>query len=352
MRPNASGDSSVAQNDDGVRPEPVGNLGYGRPELTGAPRLSAQEYQRLYPDHFARAYPERDARAYFRPDPRHPLSPGASRNSWWHVLLIGLALYIIGLLVLVTTRNPNLAPTVTILGSFLVPVVFVDFFFERRYLSHLTMATTARCFIYGGTIGVFLAAILEPLLVPKLSLGTAFAIGAIEEGAKLLALMLVLRGMRHDAEVDGIILGAATGMGFAALESTGYAFTIFLSSGGNLYAAISVTLVRALFSPVGHGTWTAILAGTLFRDSTPRRYRLTGSVIGAYLLVVVLHGLWDGLPTSAFAAAGPGWDVFLAQVVIGVVGLGILWWRWREARRLQLRQAALAPSELAPLDRE
>lgn len=345
MLPNSGVDQFPEQGQPEQRRTTTGNLGYDGPELPGAPRLSPADYQRLYPHHFARTYPDGDTGAYSQPNPNRPLSPGAARNSWWHVLLLGLALYIIGVIVLVTTRNPNLAPTVAILGSFLVPVVFVDFFFERRYLSHLTMATTARCFIYGGVIGVFLAAILEPLLVPKLSIGTAFAVGVIEEGAKILALMLVVRGMRHDSEIDGIILGAATGMGFAALESTGYAFTIFLSSGGNLYAAISVTLVRALFSPVGHGTWTAILAGTLFRESRPQAYRLTGAVVGAYVLVVILHGLWDGLPTSALAAAGPGWDVFLAQVIIGIIGLVILWRRWREARRLQLRQAALESPE-------
>src|SRR5215211_3512495 len=46
--------------------------------------------------------------------------------------------------------------------------------------------------------------------------------------------------------------------------------------------------------PVGHGLWTAILGGALFATAARRgRLRLTGSVLGFYLLVAALHALWD-----------------------------------------------------------
>jgi protease PrsW len=45
---------------------------------------------------------------------------------------------------------------------------------------------------------------------------------------------------------------------------------------------------------VGHGVWTAILGGVLFRATAPAgRLRLTGALVGWYLLVALLHGLWD-----------------------------------------------------------
>jgi hypothetical protein len=47
---------------------------------------------------------------------------------------------------------------------------------------------------------------------------------------------------------------------------------------------------------VGHGLWTAILGGVLFHAaSRGNRLRLTGGVIGAYLLVSILHGIWDSM---------------------------------------------------------
>jgi RsiW-degrading membrane proteinase PrsW (M82 family) len=96
-----------------------------------------------------------------------------------------------------------------------------------------------------------------------------------------------------------------------------------------------VTLIRGLLSPLGHGTWTAILASVLFRESRNGRFRINLPVIGAYLLVSVLHAMWDGLPQVVTSIFGLGLDVIIAEGVVGIIGLFVLWIRWREAIRLQ-----------------
>jgi RsiW-degrading membrane proteinase PrsW (M82 family) len=246
-----------------------------------------------------------------------------------------LLLYVVGIGVLILTGNPNLFPTVVMLGNFLVPVTFVAFFYERRELSQLSMPTTALTFLYGGLLGVLAASVLEPLVIHQRGLGAAFLVGLIEEFVKILGVLVIARRNRHNAEMDGLILGAAAGMGFAALESMGYAFTAFLGSQGSLSATVGVTLLRGVLSPVGHGVWTAILSSVLFRESGPERFRINLKVLGAYLLVVILHGLWDALPGVISALLGPGLDVFIGQALVGGIGLFVLWRRWREARRLQ-----------------
>lgn len=257
-------------------------------------------------------------------------------SSWFQVLLSGLFLYFIAVLVLVLTGNPNLFPTVVMLGSFLVPVTYVTFFYERRHLSRLKMSTTILGFVYGGILGVLSASLLEPIFIRSLTFTSSFTVGLIEEFAKILGVIVIARRLKHDSEMDGLILGAAAGMGFAALESTGYAFNAFLQSGGSLSATVGVTLLRGILSPIGHGTWTAILASVLFRESREGHFRLNAKVIGAYLTVSVLHGLWDGLPAAISVIFAPGLDVFTGQVIVGFAGLFILWLRYREARRLQL----------------
>jgi RsiW-degrading membrane proteinase PrsW (M82 family) len=260
-------------------------------------------------------------------------------RSWWKVLLIGIAFYVAGLAALFLTGNPNLFPTVVMVGSFLVPVTYVAFFYEHRHLSKLTMPTTGMTLIYGGLLGVIAASILEPIFIQKLDVLTAFEIGLIEEFVKILGVLVVARRRRHDSEIDGIILGAAAGMGFAALESNGYAFSAFLRSNGSLSATVGVTLLRGLFSPLGHGTWTAILAAVLFRESKAGHFRINRQVVGAYLTVVILHGLWDAVPALLSTVTVPGVDVFLGQVAVGIPGLFILWRHWREGLRLQTQQA-------------
>jgi RsiW-degrading membrane proteinase PrsW (M82 family) len=254
-------------------------------------------------------------------------------SSWWRILLLGLGLFVLAVVVFGLTGNPNLFPTAALIGNFVVPVSYVAFFYERRHMSQVTLVSTARAFFYGGVLGVFAAALLEPVFIRQLTFLSAFQVGLIEELAKILGVLVVARHHRHDAEIDGIILGGAAGMGFAALESSGYVFTAFIESGGSLSALVLVTLLRGLLSPVGHGTWTAILASVMFRESRPNRFRLDRAVIGAYLTVVVLHGLWDGLPQLVGIMTGQGLDVALSQGAIGLAGLAILWFRWREAVR-------------------
>ncbi len=255
---------------------------------------------------------------------------------WWRVLLVALLLYVLGIIILVFTGNPILFPTVFMIGSFMIPVTYVAFFYERRHLSRLTAPTMALSFLYGGLLGVFAASILEPIFIHNLNILTAFEVGLIEEFVKILGVLVIARRWGHDSELDGMLLGAAAGMGFAALESMGYAFVALLQSGGSLSATVIVTLIRGVFSPLGHGTWTAILVGVLFRESRDGHFRINRAVIGAYLTVVVLHGLWDGLPSVVGVFTGSGLDVFLSQSLVGLAGLVILWREWRQAVRLQL----------------
>jgi RsiW-degrading membrane proteinase PrsW (M82 family) len=254
---------------------------------------------------------------------------------WWRTLLIGLGIYAIGIVILVLTGNTIIFPTVMLVGSMLVPVTYVTFFYEHRHLSSVGVPATGLTFLYGGILGTLAASLLEPLFIRKLDFPTAFIVGFIEEFVKIWGVLLIARRMRHDSELDGIILGAAAGMGFAALESMGYAFNAFLRSGGSLSATVGVTLLRGVLSPIGHGTWTAIFAAVLFRESQARRFRFDLKVLAAYLTVVILHGLWDGLPSLLSRVVASGVDVFLAQMAVGAGGLAILWVRWREARRLQ-----------------
>ena len=262
-------------------------------------------------------------------------------SSWWRVLLIGFFFYLATLVALVLTRNPILFPTVVMVGSFMIPVAYVAFFYDRRHLSRLTAPILTQGFIYGGLFGVIAASILEPLFIRHLDFATAFSVGLIEEFVKILGILVLARHMRHDAEMDGLLLGVAAGMGFAALESNGYAFAAFLRSQGSLSATVFVTLLRGLLSPIGHGTWTAILISVLFRESKAGHFRFNSKVIGAYLTVSILHGLWDGLPGAMTVLFGPGLDVFAAQATIGLIGFFILWRRWREATRLQMESLAI-----------
>ncbi len=255
------------------------------------------------------------------------------RRGCLSTFLIGIALFVATTIVLLATGNPNLYPTVILIGNFLVPVVFVVFLYDHQHLSELSPETIGRSFGVGGILGVLGASVLETILLPRpaspdqgLTFSTALLVGLIEEGCKILAVIIVARRMHSRSQIDGLLLGAAVGMGFAALESTGYAFTAFLSSQGHITASIFSTILRGLLAPFGHGTWTAILGAVLFRQSGPRHFRITFPVILTYLFVSLLHGLWDGFPLFLFpfVVGVSGVNIPLASVIIGILGIVVL----------------------------
>lgn len=263
-----------------------------------------------------------------------PTSKGR-RNTWIKVLISATVFYILLLIALLLTGNPNLFPSLVMVGNFTVPVAYVAFLYERKNFSRLKMPIVSLAFLYGGLVGIIATSFIGPLFTIEFDLGGVLAVGLIEEFAKILGVVVIARRRQHISEMDGLILGAAVGMGFAALESTGYAFTAFLLSYGSISSTVEVTLFRGLLSPLGHGTWTAILAGVLFRESKNCCFRINLQVIGAYLFVSILHAMWNGLSLFLTPFIGLGLGAITTWTVVGFIGLYVLWLRWREAVKLQ-----------------
>jgi RsiW-degrading membrane proteinase PrsW (M82 family) len=217
------------------------------------------------------------------------------RRIWLRMFLTGLALWLLAVVVTFLTGNPNLIPTVVLLGSFLVPVTFVAWAFGRRHSGELTAELLFSTFITGGVLGVLAASVLESYLLhpsPWLFVG----VGLIEEAVKLAALALLTRRLIRKSVRDGLILGAAVGLGFAAFESAGYAFTALFTEGGvSLMDLVQTEILRGLLAPVGHGLWTAILGGVLFSASNRDHFVLTLRLALSYLGVSLLHAVWDSM---------------------------------------------------------
>jgi RsiW-degrading membrane proteinase PrsW (M82 family) len=278
--------------------------------------------------------------------------PRRGRWGWLRVLGVGIVLFILATVIMYLTGNLNLYPTVILIGNFLVPVVFVAFLYDYQHISSLTPETIAKSFCLGGILGVLGASILETLFIPvpadlnkELPLTSAFGVGLIEEGCKLLAILFLARHMSHNKMIDGLLLGAAVGMGFAALESTGYAFSMLLTSRGHIDTSIGETIFRGLLAPFGHGTWSAILGAALFQQSAPRRFRITWPVILVYLFVSLLHGLWDGFPFTIYFVIAPGVRISVVFLVLSIIGIAVLFGLYIRARK---QPAPLSSSPTPP----
>ena len=132
---------------------------------------------------------------------------------------------------------------------------------------------------------------------------------------------------RHEA--DGLILGIAVGMGFAALETMGYGFSTLAQNNNSISALNQVLLIRGLLSPAGHAAWTGIICATLWRERELAGHLVINwKVIGIFALAVALHAAWDIVNTQSSDAVA-----YAGMLIVAIISLGTLIARYREARK-------------------
>jgi RsiW-degrading membrane proteinase PrsW (M82 family) len=86
---------------------------------------------------------------------------GVLRWRWFQIFTSGLILLYLVERTLVATSNPNYVPSVILLGSFLVPVTFVTYLYERLPNWDVPLSAMAVCFLWGGVLGTVVAGTLE-----------------------------------------------------------------------------------------------------------------------------------------------------------------------------------------------
>ncbi|HLH72815.1 MAG TPA: PrsW family glutamic-type intramembrane protease [Chloroflexota bacterium] len=271
------------------------------------------------------------------------------RRTWWRVLIIGLILYGILAHLLASSGNPNLVPTVILLGAFLVPVTYVIYLYESGALYDVPISTMALTFFWGGILGVIASQFLEENLVAGFGFLSLLAVGFSEELAKPLGVLWLIRRHEYADELHGLVLGGAAGMGFAALESMGYGFTYLLLSHGNLDILGQVLLTRGLLSPLAHGTWTAIVVGSIWRERMRGHFWLNRRSLGGFATAVILHTLWDwtasALPIDLVLPGVefrwrfvdfmiPAIGLPIPGLIIGAIGIWILVRMFRESEQV------------------
>jgi RsiW-degrading membrane proteinase PrsW (M82 family) len=123
---------------------------------------------------------------------------------------------------------------------------------------------------------------------------------------------IFLLARRYRREADGLLFGVAAGMGFAAFETMGYGLTVLLHSHGQISALERVLFLRNVLSPANHAAWTGLVCAALWRARLHHGAPAWLAVAGTFLLVVILHALWDSATTG------------LQQIPIALVSFGLL----------------------------
>jgi RsiW-degrading membrane proteinase PrsW (M82 family) len=259
----------------------------------------------------------------------------ARRWSWLLVLVVGIALYEAVRSAVFSTGNPNLLPALILLGAAVVPAAFVTFIAGRRLVFAVHGGLVGATALIGGVIGVVVAGTLEYRTIQRLGVLPILGVGLIEETAKLIVPLVVLliwyRNDQHPA--DGLLIGVASGAGFAVLETMGYAFVTLVQSRGDLVVVQAVLFERSVLSPAAHMAWTGLTAAALWQAATEHwRGRAVLRFVAIFVIAVLLHTAWDSAPNL--------W----VDVVVAAVSLVLLWWTAHRLAAPDRRQRPPTPT--------
>lgn len=182
-----------------------------------------------------------------------------------------------------------------LIGAFAVPIALIVFFFEANVPRNISIFSVIELFFVGGVAAIAVTLFLYQFIaINHLTVVTAIIIGIIEESGKLIIAALFIRKMRVSYILNGMLIGAVIGAGFAAFESAGYALTCLMST-PDLFQHLIFT--RAWSSLGSHAIWTAIAAAGLLivKKDKPMRMEMfrESRFLQFFATAIILHALWD-----------------------------------------------------------
>jgi RsiW-degrading membrane proteinase PrsW (M82 family) len=316
----------------------ISDMGRKLSAVAGVPEIDDVPVQSVLTSGFREAGPNEDIFAVGTSTTTPPLESVAAGwprpRVWWRILVGAVIAYLLMQVGVNEFHNPRFIPGLIMIGSFVVPVSVVVFFFEMNTPRNVSVYQVGKIMLLGGALSLVVTMLLTSI-IPGAGSGKilpSMLTGLVEETAKTLALLIVVRHTRWSWQLNGLLFGAAVGAGFAGFETASYAE----EAGANVYGSI---LIRGLLSPGGHVIWTALIGAALWqvRRSEPFDANMFFDkiVLRRWLVACVLHGLWD----SELIPAAP----YVQYILLGCVG----WYLVFAVLKGALAEVATAQGELA-----
>ncbi|HVL87730.1 MAG TPA: PrsW family intramembrane metalloprotease [Candidatus Thermoplasmatota archaeon] len=214
-------------------------------------------------------------------------------------------------------------------GAVASPILVAAWLWHRNLVRRERLRDVGLMFLWGALVATSVSVVLEwPFSaggVGSLVLLAVVVAPLVEEAAKLAGVHLLRR--RFTALPDGYVMGAVSGLGFAAAENVVYVLAVYAAAGGE--GAVAVLVLRAFTSTFVHAAATATSGFGLVRK------RLSGLPLAPYFLTAVaLHAAFNGAAL---------WTEFTGDASLTVVVLfapAVL--LWHVARRIHALER-LAP---------
>lgn len=225
---------------------------------------------------------------------------------------------------------------IIMVGAFAVPFSGLVLFFELNAYHNISIYNVMKIFFVGGALSLLVTLVLY-LVVPgaelnSFSLANALGIGFTEELGKALIVAYFVRQLNAKTILNGVLIGAGVGAGFAVFETMGYD----LNSANSVASLLSEVFLRAWSAPGGHLVWAAIEGGGLLAAKRAKPFAWSQLVSGKFLPFFViswaLHAMWDWRETFGL---GDTIKYIVLIVIAWIVVFTLIAAGLKELRRLQ-----------------
>lgn len=286
--------------------------------LTGNEDQVELRFGNFFDSVFAHHSHEEMAEVFICGTPRTTPDIRVASKEWPHpwlysrVLLLLLAVYAGGLLMIDQWGNAKILPTIMFVGSLAVPFSLVIFFFETNVLRNISFARVVEMFMVGGIASLIATLFVSQFFPETGQVGEVGAglipgliTGVVEELGKIFIIAFFMsRTKGKNYVLSALLIGATVGAGFAVFESAGYAFENMLDKWGDSGSIrvgyefmLLVISTRAVLALGGHVVWAAVEGAALAicEGDGGFKLRMLGDIrfLAIAILCMLLHAIWD-----------------------------------------------------------
>ncbi|MGZ9411314.1 PrsW family glutamic-type intramembrane protease [Staphylococcus epidermidis] len=201
--------------------------------------------------------------------------------------------------------NANAIPGMIFIGALLVPISGLIFFFESNAFKNISIFDVMRMFFIGGVLSLISTMILyqfvtfstESQYYGIMTITDAFIVGFVEELGKATVVILFINYLKTNKILNGLLIGAAVGAGFAVFESAGYIFRFGFNLFDGANNITEITIQRGWTALGSHLVWAAIVGAAAVIVKETKHFEWANIIdkrfIFFFFVAVTLHGIWD-----------------------------------------------------------
>ncbi len=210
-----------------------------------------------------------------------------------------------------------------VVPAFIMPVTILVFFWEMNIPRNISIIDTMKYMFFAGCVSILLTIIIRNIIFRGENVDAWVGAPIPEEIAKFLLVYFIVKQKDCKYILNGLLIGCAVGAGFAAIESAGYAFTVFSETfiaTGDYTVAIEymskVNVLRGVIAICGHTAWAPTYGAALVaaKKHKPLNLAHVGDklVLITLLVAILLHTAFNYDYTILMARFA---DVKIAQSI-------------------------------------